>query len=59
VAGFAMSKGKSRGLLHMVVYAMTISITVCTVIDLDHPRLGLIRLESADKVLMQLRNTMN
>src|SRR5206468_8032144 len=30
VAGFAMSVAKSRNLLHMTLYAITISITVCT-----------------------------
>jgi hypothetical protein len=59
VAGFATSKGKSRNLLHMVIYALTISVTVGTVIDLDNPRAGLIRLESADQALIDLRAMMD
>jgi hypothetical protein len=59
VAGFAMSVAKTRNLLYMILFASTISITVCTVIELDHPRAGLVRgLENADKVLLQLRETM-
>jgi hypothetical protein len=58
VAGYGMSARKSRSLLHIILYAVTIAATVNVVIELDYPRSGLLRLVSADKILMQLRDTM-
>lgn len=57
VAGYAMAKRRKRSWLHMVLYAACIAITVYTVIDLDYPRSGLIRLSSADQALEQLRDS--
>lgn len=57
VAGYAMAKRRKRSWLHMLLYAACIAITVYTVIDLDYPRSGLIRLSSADKALEQLRDS--
>jgi hypothetical protein len=36
---------------------MVISITIFTVIDLDYPRFGLIRLTAADNALIELRDS--
>lgn len=55
VAGYAMAKRQSRSWLHMLVYALVVAITVYAVVDLDDPRLGLIRLDTADNALSQLR----
>jgi hypothetical protein len=57
VAGYGMSARKSRSLLHIILYAVTVTATVNAVIELDYPRAGLIRLVSADDILMQLRDT--
>jgi hypothetical protein len=57
LAGYGMSARKSRSLLHIILYAVTITATVNAVIELDYPRAGLIRIVSADKILMQLRDT--
>ena len=57
IAGYAMSKRKSRSLLHMVLYAASVSMTVYTVLDLDNPRSGLIRLDAAENVLLQLHDS--
>ncbi len=57
LAGYGMAKRGSRGWLHIVVYALAITVTIYAVIDLDYPRSGLIRLNAADNVLAQLRNS--
>jgi hypothetical protein len=36
---------------------MVVAITVYVVLDLDNPRSGLIRLDSADRALLQLRDS--
>jgi hypothetical protein len=57
IAGYDMAKRKSRSWFHGLVYAAVISITVFTVLDLDNPRFGLIRLSTADNALIQLRDS--
>ena len=54
LAGYAMSRRGRRSALHMVVYAVAVSMTVYTVLDLDNPRVGLIRLDAAERQLTQL-----
>jgi hypothetical protein len=57
VAGYGMSARKSRSLLHVILYAVTITATVNAVIELDFPRTGLIRISSADNILLRLRDS--
>jgi hypothetical protein len=57
LAGFALAKRQHRSWLHMLVYAAIISVTVYTVLDLDSPRSGLIRLDAADNAMRQLRQS--
>ena len=57
LAGHAMAKRKHRSALHMVLYAAIISITIYTVLDLEEPRSGLIRVDRADQALIELRNS--
>ncbi len=56
-AGYAMAKRKTRSWLHIVLYAVVIAITIYAVLDLEYPRFGLIRLDAADKDLIQLRDS--
>ena len=57
VAGYAMAKRMSRSWLHMVLYASIVAVTLYVVLDLEYPRFGLIRIESADQVLTGLRDS--
>jgi len=52
-----MVKRKRRSGLHVVLYAAVIALTIYTVLDLDNPRAGLIRLDAADNALIQLRDS--
>jgi hypothetical protein len=42
----------------MVVLSAAMSVTFYVILDLEHPRLGLIRVDSADQVLMDLGKMM-
>ena len=53
LAGFAVAE-TGRNWLHILLYAGAVTITIYTVLDLDNPRAGLIRLDAADKVLTDL-----
>lgn len=58
LAGYGMSGSKSRNLLHMVVFAAVMSLTIYVILDLEYPRLGLIRVSDADQVLIDLLGSM-
>jgi len=58
LSGYGMAGGKSRSWLHMLSFAFIIAITVYVVLDLEYPRLGLIRVDAFDQTLVDLRNSM-
>src|SRR5262249_31298358 len=57
LAGFSMARRKSRSWPHILVYALVVAFTVYTVVDLDYPRSGLIRIDAADHALHTLRDS--
>jgi hypothetical protein len=58
LAGHAMA-GTTRGsTLHMLLFAAVVSATIYVIIDLEYPRLGLIRVDAMDRVLIDLRSSM-
>jgi hypothetical protein len=59
LAGFGTAKTKTRSWLHIILFAITLSATVYVILDIEYPRLGLIRVDSFDKVLVDLRKSMN
>jgi hypothetical protein len=58
LAGFAMAGGKSRSWIHVLGFALIMAVTVYVILDLEFPRLGLIRVDAADRVLFELRDRM-
>jgi hypothetical protein len=42
----------------MLVYALIMSGAVFVILDLEYPRMGLIRIDSADQILLDLRSSM-
>jgi hypothetical protein len=56
-AGFSMA-GPTRNWFHVIGTAATISITIFVILELESPRLGLIRMDSMDEALAELRETM-
>ncbi|MGH7869955.1 MAG: hypothetical protein ACREP9_20550 [Candidatus Dormibacteraceae bacterium] len=52
-----MANRKGRSWLHVLLYAVVISITIYAVVDVEYPRYGLTNLGAADKALIQLRNS--
>jgi len=52
--------GKGRSLVHMLGFALILTIAIYIVLDYEYPRAGfLIHLDSADQVLVNLRQGMN
>ena len=58
LAGYAMAGGKSRSWIHMIGFALILSMTVYVILDLEFPRLGFIRVDSFDSLLVELRQSM-
>jgi hypothetical protein len=58
LAGYVMSSTKGRSWFYMLLIAITISLTLYVILDLEYPRFGLIRIDSADQILLELRGQM-
>jgi hypothetical protein len=58
LAGFRMSSGQHRSWLHILAFTVLTVIIVYVMLDVEYPRAGLIRLESADQLLVNLRDHM-
>lgn len=59
VAGFEMGGQRNRPWLHTIVYAVALTITIYTILDLEFPRSGIVRIDRYDQVLINQRNSMN
>jgi len=57
LAGTGMSRYGVRHIVHGSIFAAAVTLTVYTILDLDSPRGGLIRLDAADRVLEELRGS--
>lgn len=58
LAGYGMAGSKQRSWLHMLGFSVVLSLTVYVILDLEYPRLGLIRIDAADQILMNVRKSM-
>jgi hypothetical protein len=56
-AGYDMASRPRLNTLHSVAFALAISATAYVIVDLEFPRLGLIRISNSDQVLIDLRKT--
>jgi hypothetical protein len=59
LTGYGTSVNRRRSWLHTIVFAAILSVTIYVIVDLEFPRLGLIRVEAADQVLVDLRASMD
>ena len=58
LAGHAMAGSKSHTWLHMLGFTAVIALSVYVILDLEFPRLGLIRFGAFDQALVGLRESM-
>ena len=58
LAGYGMAGCKSRSWIHMIGFAATMALAVNVIIDIEYPRLGLIRVDAFDQALVELRASM-
>jgi len=58
LAGYGMSGARNRSWIHVFGLAAAVAAAVFVIVDLEYPRAGVIRLESSDHLLEDLRQTM-
>jgi hypothetical protein len=58
LVGYGMAGGKSRSWLHMAGFAFGTAAAVYVILDIEFPRFGLIRIETFDRALVELRESM-
>lgn len=58
LAGYGMAGASSRSVLHVVGFAAILTVTVYVILDYEFPRVGIIRLDSADQLLVDVRASM-
>jgi hypothetical protein len=58
LAGAGMGVGRSRDWIHGLAFVMVMTLTVYVIVDFEFPRVGLIRIQSADQVMIDLRESM-
>ncbi len=58
LAGYGMAGGKKRSWVHMFGFALATAAAVYVILDIEYPRLGLIRVDAFDRVLVELLESM-
>jgi len=58
LVGYGTSPNKDRSLLHQGTFALVTSLAIYVIVDLEYPRLGLIRIDTADQALLDVRSSM-
>ena len=58
LAGHRMAEGQGLSVVHMVGFALTMALALSVIIDLEYPRVGFLRLDVYDQVLVDVRESM-
>ena len=58
LVGYEMGATEVASRLHMLLLALVLSVTFYVILDFEYPRLGLIRIDDFDDLLMQVRASM-
>jgi len=59
LAGYRMSGGLHRSWLHILCFATIMVIVIYVITDVEYPRAGLIKLETFDQVMVDVRGNMH
>jgi hypothetical protein len=58
LAGYQSAGDKRRDWVHQFGFAAILSLTLYVILDIEHPRLGLVRIDAIDQVLIDVRSGM-
>ena len=59
LAGFGMAKSATQSPLHVFGFATIMALSVYLILDIEYPRLGLVRIHAFDEAFRALRASMN
>ena len=59
LAGYGMAKAERQSTLHLLGFAAIMALSVYLILDIEYPRLGLVRIDSFDRAMIELRASMN
>lgn len=59
MAGCGMAKAERLSTLHMLCFAAIMSLSVYLILDIEYPRLGIVRIDAFDQSMISLRASMN
>ncbi len=58
LSGYGMAGSKKRSLLHVLAFPLLLTVIIYVIVDIEYPRVGLIRLDSFDALLVEVRDSM-
>ena len=58
LAGYGMGPSKGRSWLHILALAAILAVTIYVIVDLEYPRLGLFQVTDFDRLLVEVRASM-
>ena len=59
LAGYGLAIGKNRNWFHASAFAVIMTLAIYVILDFEFPRVGLIRLNAFDQVLVDVRESLN
>jgi hypothetical protein len=59
LVGYETSPNKDRSWFHHVTFALVITMAIYVIVDLEYPRLGVIKIDSADQALLDVGASMH
>jgi len=59
LVGFSQAKVTRQSRLHLIGFSVTTALALYLIIDLEYPRVGMIRVDGFDSALVELRASMN
>lgn len=58
LVGYGTAPDRYRSWFHPAIFAAVLSVTVYVILDVEFPRLGLIRVDTADRLILDVRQSM-
>jgi hypothetical protein len=58
LAGYRMAQAKKPSWVHMIIYSAAMAAAIYVTLDFEYPRFGLIRIDPADQILIDLRKNL-
>ena len=56
--GYSMAANERRSWIHIVLMSVSLAVAIYVILDLEFPRMGLLRVDNADRVLVEVRQSM-